>query len=346
VTGSAEDPTALVRDAERLVASGDRPAAAALYDRAYGLAPHDQQTVAARRQLLDELAVDEHGLHFRYIPAGPRLIGSDEGDPDERPVHSVTLPGFWLTDTPVSWADFCRILGWSEPPEGMPPNPPKSADKPGPMFYLYEANKIRLQYCEDETIRAHDWHAHAGMAELFGPVIRLRADSPHRYGVKPMVSVAWQEAEEMAAAMATPNVTYRLPTEAEWEAAARGGLVGARYAWGDEPPTVDICDFGRFEQFSIMPPRILPPNGYSLYGMCGGVWEWTADWYDALAYTNSPADQDIRTEKVVRGGSWTDCAEVVTVSFRASRESSSWREGNWGRQRTPNIGFRLCRAAP
>jgi sulfatase modifying factor 1 len=69
------------------------------------------------------------------------------------------------------------------------------------------------------------------MEELFGPVPRLTEDQPPGYGSKPMVSVGWQEAEELAACLDTPGVTYRLPTEAEWEAAARGGRVGARYAW-------------------------------------------------------------------------------------------------------------------
>ena len=137
------------------------------------------------------------------------------------------------------------------------------------------------------------------------------------------------------------------PTEAEWEVAARGGLADARYAWGDEPPTIDRCDFNRFEQFSVIPPRPLPPNGYGLYGMCGGVWEWTADWYDAHYYADSPVEDPTGPpegkQKVVRGGSWTDCADVVTVSFRASYGSGSWRDAKWNPHLTPNIGFRLCR---
>jgi formylglycine-generating enzyme required for sulfatase activity len=169
------------------------------------------------------------------------------------------------------------------------------------------------------------------------------------YGTKPMVSVGWQEAEELAAAMLTPGFSYRLPTEAQWEVAARGGLVGARYAWGDAPPTMEICDFGQLERLAIVPPRMFPSNGYGLFGMCGSVWEWTADWYDALYYGQSsmddPAGPPTGQEKVLRGGSWTDCPEVVTVSFRASRAASSWRADAWGTRRSPTIGFRLCRVA-
>src|SRR5262245_12109856 len=92
---------------------------------------------------------------------------------------------------------------------------------------------------------------------------------------------------------------------------------------------------------------ILPPAGYGLYGMCGGVWEWTADWYDAFYYARCPLDNPNGPrrgkQKVIRGGSWTDCPDFVTVSFRASRRSNSWREEKWGAQMTANIGFRLCR---
>jgi formylglycine-generating enzyme required for sulfatase activity len=232
----------------------------------------------------------------------------------------------------------------------MPPDPPEPRQsRLGPTFFIAQANKIRLQYCEDETARARDWHAHAGMTDLFGPVPRIRDDQPLGFGTKPTVSVSWQEADEVAAALATPGVTYRLPTEAQWEVAARGGLVSTYYSWGNEPPTAEICDFNRFDQFSIIPSRMLPPNGYGLYGMCGGVWEWTADWYDAQYYAHSPADNPTGPrsgkQKVIRGGSWTDCAQVVTVSFRASRESASWRAEKWGGHLTPNIGFRLCRVA-
>jgi sulfatase modifying factor 1 len=93
--------------------------------------------------------------------------------------------------------------------------------------------------------------------------------------------------------------------------------------------------------------RRFPPNGYGLYAMSGGVWEWTSDWYDAESYrespTGDPRDPEEGAAKVLRGGSWTDCAEAVTVSFRMARESSSWKTGEWGQHLAPNIGFRICR---
>jgi formylglycine-generating enzyme required for sulfatase activity len=84
--------------------------------------------------------------------------------------------------------------------------------------------------------------------------------------------------------------------------------------------------------------------------MSGGVWEWTADWYDALYYRDhrrdNPRGPDEGVERVLRGGSWADCAEVVTVSFRMSRGSIPYWKGIWGQHEAPNIGFRLCRVGP
>jgi formylglycine-generating enzyme required for sulfatase activity len=88
------------------------------------------------------------------------------------------------------------------------------------------------------------------------------------------------------------------------------------------------------------------PNGYGLYAVNGCVWEWTSDWYDRGYYgdapDNDPTGPAEGREKVLRGGSWADCAEALTVTFRMSRASASWRDGTWGQARAPNIGFRLC----
>ncbi len=162
-----------------------------------------------------------------------------------------------------------------------------------------------------------------------------------------MVAVGWQDAEILGKRLSTPAVRFGLPTEAQWEKAARGGLIGARYAWGNAPPDRDRCDFNRFGEFSILPMKHFPPNGYGLFAMNGGVWEWTRDWYDSEYYRQSP-DADPQgpaqgQEKVLRGGSWADCAEAISVSYRMSRASRSWTEGEWGAQTTPNFGFRLCR---
>lgn len=282
--GDPHEPLAIAQQAE---AAGQLRLAATALDRAYGCAPTDERIAAYRRRILDSLAVEEHGLVFRYVPAGVFIRGSQDGDPDERPAHAVFIErDFWLSETTVSWATFNRLLDWPPPP--VAPSTSGNGrflldlwgEEAG--FTLEMAREVRLQYCEDHTRAVRDWHAHDPtlMLESFGgrvPAAQLfgmpdrPADLPWRYEDKPMVAVSWQEAEALAATISTPTVRYSLPTEAQWEKAARGGLIGCRYAWGNEPPTPARCDFGRFEPFAIRPSRSFPPNGYGLYAMCGSV---------------------------------------------------------------------------
>lgn len=355
--GRSGHPREFLAMGRRLEETGEARTAATAYDRAFGLDPRDDSIVHARRFLLDRLAVVEHGLTFRYIPAGTFLMGSEAGDPDELPVHAVRLGDYWLSESPVTWAAYCDLMGWSAAPRGMPAEPagPDRNEPRRGLFALGSANKIRLRYCQDAASRARDWQAPAPehpMAERDEeiPPGAAQHDDPNRpraYDERPMVSVSWQDAEDLCERITTEGIAYRLPTEAEWEKAARGGRIGSRYPWGDEPPDASRCDFDRFGAFSILPSHQFPPNDYGLYAMSGGVWEWTSDWYDAEYYRESPA-RDPRgpadgAARVLRGGSWADCAEAVTVSFRMARAGSSWRTGTWGGHLAPNIGFRLCR---
>lgn len=356
---STEDVGFLVQLADRLVKAGDLHGAASALDAAYGLDPSHPNAAQRRAALLDQLSVDEQGIKFRYIPGGSFLMGSNTGDPDEMPVHEVKLTHYWLSETPISWAMFCRVLGWEPPPQACPPQLAAPRSDKGfsrERFELVNDNKICLQYCEDRTLRARDWHAHfppekdaSGNAEkrekLFGTLSRSNPDADFTYDTKPMVSVRFAGAEKFCAALShgsPPTVKYRLPTEAEWEKAARGGLIGKIYPWGNEAPGDHSCDFDRFQDFSIRPMKTFPPNGYGLYAMSGGVWEWTSDWYDAEYYAESPLSNPAGpaqgTFRVVRGGSWADCAQAVTVSFRMTlnNETLPWATN-------PNIGFRVCR---
>lgn len=329
-----DDPSVAAVLADLALESNDKPLAASALDRACGLAPRDDGLRRLRAQVLDELAVTEHGLVFRYVPAGSFLMGSTTGDADERPVHLVRLPALWVTETCVTWADFCRLMGWAPPPDGSPPE----GQRDGPLFDLLTDNRVRLQYCETDTLEARDWHAHAGLAD-FGEVPRRSRDAPD-YGVKPMVATGWRLAAALGERLSTAAVQVGLPTEREWERAARGGLIGSRYAWGNEPPDASRCDFGHFGDFAIRPPKSLPPNGYGLYGVCGGVSEWTCDPYDALAYhpRRPPAAFTDESPRVLRGGCFTDDEEAVTVSFRMALTD----ERGSG---SPTVGFRLVRRA-
>ncbi len=350
--GNAEKLSALARELE---SKGEMRIASMAYDRAYGLQPDNVEVGAARQRLLDSLAVVEHGIRFSYIPAGSFFMGSTAGEPDEQPVHHVQLNEYWLAETPISWSTYCALMDWEPPPEGHPKGDDFKAPPGGglhPIFFLHGENKIRLQYCEDETLRARDWHTHVQGDEqkkkVFGEPVRADPASPWGYERKPMISVSWQEAEQLCQRISDSDVVYRLPTEAEWEKAARGGLINCSYPWGNDPPTEELCDFDRLDELSILPMRRFPPNGYGLYAMSGGVWEWTSDWYDAGYYAESPIHSPVGPtltdgQKVLRGGSWADCAETVTVSFRMARESNGWEEKCWGEHLAPNIGFRLCR---
>jgi formylglycine-generating enzyme required for sulfatase activity len=334
-----DDPARFIAIADHFLTADDPHAAAAALDRAYGLAPDDADLENHRAAILDQLAVQEHGLVWRYVPAGTFLMGSETGDPDERPVHPRRLPAFWITDAPVTWHDYCVLLGWSEPPQGWPPEGTElERDE---RFEIAQAHKIRSRYCGTPLMDSQEWQAQIERSFTGeGPPPRIPV--PGRFGRAPMVAVSVREAERLTARLSTAAVRYALPTEAQWEKAARGGLVGRRYAWGDAPPTRERCDFDRMGDYRLIDPRELPPNGYGLFGMCGGVSEWTADVYDALAYhraragdLSAPTPPEDDALGVLRGGSWTDCADAVTVSYRTAYGTE--------RAASPTIGFRLVR---
>jgi sulfatase modifying factor 1 len=352
------DRLLLLAIAKDLEDAGNLEGAASVYDRAYGIDPELEPVREGRARVLDALAVTEHGLTFRYVPVGPFLMGSRDGEPDEQPLRPVWLEAYWIAETPLSWAAYCALMGWHPPSNGMPRDLDTSTESArSAAFRLRELNKIRMQYCEDLTTRAVGWHAHvppaadwvqfSGSPRQLAP--RSDAGAPYGYTAKPLVAVSWQEAEELTARLSSTQARYTLPTEAQWEKAARGGLIGARYPWGDEPPTPERCDFDRFHEFAVGPMKALPPNGYGLYAMAGGVWEWTRDWYDREWYRQAPDREPggpaKGEQRALRGGSWADCADVCTVTFRMSAESESWRAGpRWGCP-VPTIGFRLCRVA-
>ncbi|MFV8750858.1 formylglycine-generating enzyme family protein [Nannocystaceae bacterium ST9] len=387
--GAQGDPADFVVAADHFLARGELEPAASALDRAHALAPDDRHVLEQRRDVLERLTVIEHDLVFRYVPAGTFLMGSTSGDPDERPVHPVTLAAFWIAEVPMTWSTWCDLMGWQPPPSGEPPQVHED-DERMRGFHLHEANKIRRGYClgADELFPvepdedADAWWKAEDDDEPYsehGQIDEWRLRAPQRptrplaYDRKPMVAVGWADAEALAERMTSARSRFALPSEAQWEKAARGGLIGKRYAWGDSPPTPELCDFGHFGQFELADPRNLPANGYGLHGMCGGVWEWTATLYDALAYAHAVEGRDLaeleaRPDarllalndhsarasvdpdlldrphlRVLRGGSWADGAAAVTTSVRMAREGWGWQSGLWSGSDTPNVGFRLIR---
>ena len=154
----------------------------------------------------------------------------------------------------------------------------------------------------------------------------------------PVSSVSWEEAQAYCA-----YAGGRLPSEAEWEKAARGGLEAMPYPWGNSDP---ICqsgaDHGALSSDcnlkDALPVGSFQPNGFGVYDMAGNVWEWVADWYDAGYYSISPASNPIGPElgekRAIRGGSWGNNINFLRVAFRYSLSPE---------QRSDVIGFRCVR---
>jgi len=155
----------------------------------------------------------------------------------------------------------------------------------------------------------------------------------------PVVHVSWNDADAYA-----KWAGKRLPTEAEWEKAARGGLVGKKFPWGDEDPDGTQCNFAdKNTDFSwsdksvddgykyTAPVGSYSPNGYGLYDMTGNVWEWCADWYDENYYSKSPSRNPTGPNsgkyRVCRGGSWHGDPDGVRVAGRGRDDPSKGARG-------------------
>jgi formylglycine-generating enzyme len=135
----------------------------------------------------------------------------------------------------------------------------------------------------------------------------------------PVVGVSWHDAAAYCTWRASAGSAERLPTEAEWERAARGGLEGAAFPWGDEMPSW-IPDGGRGPLPGPWPVTLGPPNGFGLHGIAANVHEWCADWHAADYYASSPSDNPAGPatgrRRASRGGSWR---HAVTISRCAAR---------------------------
>ena len=150
----------------------------------------------------------------------------------------------------------------------------------------------------------------------------------------PIVFVTWENAQDFCRWLSKKEEkTYRLPTEAEWEKAARGGLQGKRFPWGDGTPDGTQCNFAdKNTDFTWSDKRVddgyaftapvgsFPPNGYGLYDTAGNAWEWCQDWFNWDYYKDSPTKNpkgpSSGIDRVMRGGSWCNDITIIRCAFR------------------------------
>ena len=229
-----------------------------------------------------------------WIPGGEFLMGADGAYPEEAPAHRVRVDGFWMDRFTVTNADFERFVaetGYVTLAE-KPANP---ADYDGALpEMLAPSSTIFKKPAGPVDMRNHyNWWVYVAGANWRHP--RGPASSIRKIMDHPAVHVALEDVEAYA-----KWAGKELPTEAEWEFAARGGLDGAEYVWGDEltPGGKHMANIwqGEFPHRNTLddgfeytaPVGSFPPNGYGLHDMAGNVWQWTSDWYQEHGRIDSP----------------------------------------------------------
>jgi len=307
-----------------------------------------------------------------WIPGGEFTMGSEHplARPDEQPVHRVRVDGFWMDATEVTNAQFAafvedtgyvttaeRPVDWEALKQQLPPGTPKPDDamlQPGSLVFTQPDHPIANL---GDFSQWWTWTTGASWRHPEGPGSSIEGRMDH-----PAVHVSWDDARAYAA-----WAGKRLPTEAEWEFAARGGLDGADYPWGNEltPGGAHMCNIwqGRFPDANTeadgfartAPVKTFLPNGYGLFDVAGNVWEWTADKFDPADYerrvieagagavienpTGPAAAADPRNphapdSRVQKGGSFL-CHASYCASYRVAAKMASTPDSGMS-----HLGFR------
>jgi formylglycine-generating enzyme len=259
-----------------------------------------------------------------WIPGGIFRMGSDRHYAEEAPVHSVTVDGFWIDRTPVTnrqFREFVRATGHVTSAEIAP----DEKDYPGALPHMLRAGSLVFSPPK-HPVDLGDWSQWwtfkfgADWRRPYGPRSSLNGLNDH-----PVVHVAYTDALAYA-----KWAGKDLPTEAEWEFAARGGLDGAEFAWGDEftPGGKQMANTwqGAFPRENLKldgyertsPVTAFPPNGYGVYDMIGNVWEWTTDWYSPRH--EADADKACCIPDNPRGGSEAGSYDECSPSARIPRK--------------------------
>ncbi|HRK30924.1 MAG TPA: formylglycine-generating enzyme family protein [Tepidisphaeraceae bacterium] len=288
---------------------------------------------------------------MKLIAAGEFVMGTDDANamPNERPAHRVRVEAFWMDEAPVTNAEFRKFVeatgyvttaekpvDWEELKKQVAPGTPKPADellKPGSLVFTPPAHAVDLR----DMSGWWTWTIGANWRHPQGPQSTIEGRDDH-----PVIQVSWDDACAYA-----KWAGKRLPTEAEWEFAARGGLHRMRFAWGDEftpngrhlantyQGRFPVNDTGEDGFKGLAPAKSFPPNGYGLYDMAGNVWNWCSDFYHADAHaqlakqgvaidpagpteTFNPTRAVVQSpERVVKGGSFL-CHVSYCESYRPS----------------------------
>ncbi len=240
------------------------------------------------------------------IPGGEFFMGSAGNAPaHERPAHPVKIDAFWMDETEVTNAAFAEFVAatnyittaekpidWEQLRKSLPPDserPPDERLAPGSMVFTPTTEAVPL----NNFAAWWRWVPGANWRHPEGPASNIEGKGEH-----PVVQVSWDDAVAFC-----EWAGKRLPTEAEWECAARGGLAGTRFSWGEDVPTdsdprANIWQgdfpYRNTEGDGYMrtaPVKQFPANGYGLYDMAGNVWEWCSDWYRVDIYTQRDAQK-------------------------------------------------------
>jgi len=275
------------------------------------------------------------------LQGGEFLMGTNDAEgfaaDGEGPVHTVKLDPFYMdacTVTNAEFRDFVQDTGYRT-----------EAEQFGWSFVFYQFVSETVRQEVDSAVQSVPWWlkvegAYWAKPEGWDSSIEDRWDHP-------VVHVSWNDAQAYCA-----WAGKRLPTEAEWEYAARGGLVQRRYPWGDSL-LVDgehQCNIwqGPFPKINrasdgyagTAPVRVFKPNGYGLYNTSGNVWEWCADWFRPDIYQHSellnPKGPDRGEARVIRGGSHM-CHKSYCNRYRVAARSSNTQDSSTG-----HMGFRCA----